>query len=179
MANIEILLLDEAHLSDINRCNGEFWIDSRLSLNCADGSIHYDIVPVEPRVKKRYPAEGRDLSLYFDQPERAIFLAYLDGTIAGQIILRKNWNAYGYIEDITVDSAFRRQGIGRQLLAQAVDWARERALPGLMLETQDVNVAACRLYSACGFSLGGFDRNLYTGLDPNSSEIALYWYKIF
>jgi streptothricin acetyltransferase len=179
MSNIEIIKLDKAHLSDVNRCNGEFWIESRLRLNCVDSNLQYEVVPVAPRMKKRYPVEDRDLSTYLDNPERAIFLAYLDGTLAGQIILRKNWNGYGYIEDITVDSAFRRRGIGRLLLAQAADWTRAHGFPGLMLETQDINVAACRLYSACGFSLSGFDQNLYTGLDPTCSEIALYWYKVF
>ena len=179
MRNIEILLLDETHLCDINRCNREFWTNSRLSLNCVDNRIQYEIVPTEPRVKKRYPDEDRDLSLYIGQIDRAIFLAYSDQKIAGQIILHKNWNAYGYIEDITVDSAFRRQGIGRQLLAQATIWARKRGLPGLALETQDINVAACCLYQSCGFLLRGFDHNLYLGLDPACDEIALYWYLTF
>jgi len=31
MRNIEILLLDETHLCDINRCNREFWTNSRPS----------------------------------------------------------------------------------------------------------------------------------------------------
>jgi len=50
-------------------------------------------------------------------------------------------------------------------------------LPGLMLETQNNNLAACAFYEKHGFRLGGIDRCLYQGLDPQSSEIALFWYR--
>jgi streptothricin acetyltransferase len=48
-----------------------------------------------------------------------------------------------------------------------------------MLETQNINVAACLFYQRCGFTLGGFDRYLYRGLDPSTEEVALYWYLLF
>ena len=48
-----------------------------------------------------------------------------------------------------------------------------------MLETQNINVAACLFYARCGFVLGGYDRFLYRGLTPETDEIALYWYLIF
>jgi ribosomal protein S18 acetylase RimI-like enzyme len=64
-------------------------------------------------------------------------------------------------------------------MQKAVDWARERNLPGIMLETQDVNVPACRFYENLGFKLRGIDTHLYKGLNPNTDEIALYWYLIF
>jgi RimJ/RimL family protein N-acetyltransferase len=48
-----------------------------------------------------------------------------------------------------------------------------------MLETQDNNVPACRLYARCGFQLRGFDTHLYKGDDPSTDEIALYWYLVF
>ena len=52
-------------------------------------------------------------------------------------------------------------------------------LPGIMLETQNNNVAACRFYESCGFHLGGFDRELYRGITPDTDETALFWYLIF
>jgi len=84
-----------------------------------------------------------------------------------------------YLEDITVKTAYRRQGIGRALVNRAIDWTRSRQLPGIMLETQNNNVAACRFYERCGFELGGFDRHLYGALHPDTREIALYWYLVF
>jgi len=168
----------ESNLHNINRVDGTFTIDSRLVLHAQDGQIGYSIEPVPPHTK-RYPAEKFDWNTFIDNPDKAIYLAYLDGQLAGQLILWKNWNGYGYVEDVSVDVRFRHQGVGRRLIEQAISWAKERGLPGLMLETQDNNVPACRLYAACGFHLGGFDHELYRALDPNTDEVALYWYLQF
>jgi ribosomal protein S18 acetylase RimI-like enzyme len=81
--------------------------------------------------------------------------------VAGQVLLRRNWNHYGYVQDIAVDVRFRRRGIGRMLLSQGIEWARSKHLPGMMLKTQDNNVAACRFYESLGFQHGGFDQLLY------------------
>jgi ribosomal protein S18 acetylase RimI-like enzyme len=59
---------------------------------------------------------------------------------------------------------------------EAVVWAREKNLPGIRLETQSNNVAACRFYYRYGFRLGGFDRQLYAALGMEHPEVALYWY---
>jgi streptothricin acetyltransferase len=48
-----------------------------------------------------------------------------------------------------------------------------------MLETQNINVPACRLYASCRFVLCGFDACLYHGVMPGTREIALYWYLLF
>ena len=36
-------------------------------------------------------------------------------------------------------------------------------MPGIMLETQNNNVAACKFYEKCGFVIGGFDFLGYKG----------------
>lgn len=178
MAAISIHALDQAHLDDFNRCDGEFKIDSRLRLRFIENRFEYDIIPESPRLK-RYPSENLNPQDYIDSSHQAVYLAYFENNLAGQIILRTNWNHFGYIQDLVVDQAFRRRGIGRALLGRAKTWAAERDLPGLMLETQDVNVPACRLYQSYGFTLSGFDQYLYRGLDPSTTEVALYWYLIF
>jgi ribosomal protein S18 acetylase RimI-like enzyme len=78
-----------------------------------------------------------------------------------------------------VEPEYRGEGIGRALIECAIAWAKEKGLPGIMLETQDNNVPACRLYARCGFTLRGFDTHLYKALDPDTDEIALYWYLMF
>lgn len=175
MDTFHILRLDAAHLGDVFHADSQFLITRRLLPLADETGLSYRIVPCPPRAKS-YEPEEIDISSYLDDPDRAIYLAYAQDQLAGQIILRKYWNAYGYIDDIAVSPAFRRQGLGRWLLQTAQSWAQARRLPGLMLETQDVNVAACLLYQSCGFVLGGFDRFLYKALDPSTDEVALYWY---
>jgi streptothricin acetyltransferase len=71
----------------------------------------------------------------------------------------------------------RRSGVGAQLILRAESWARGRGLAGIALETQNVNAPACRFYRAMGFRIGGYDRYLYTGIDPDTREIAVFWYR--
>lgn len=168
---------DEHNFWQVNQCDSSFTVDSKLCLHCEAGEIHYTIVTV-PTYEKRYPTQEIDQATYLHQPDKAIYFAYKAGALAGQIILVRNWNGYAYIEDIRVGARYRRQGIARRLLTTAVEWARRKGLPGLMLETQNNNVAACRLYEQFGFRLQGFDQYLYKGLEPGTEEIALYWYMI-
>ena len=170
--------LNPKNIKDINKCNDEFIIDSKLVLHLENGEIKYTIVQI-PVTSKRYGKDDIDYTTYIDNVNKVVFLAYVDGQIAGQIILRKNWNKFAYIEDITVDVQFRRQGIGRELILRAERWARNHNLAGSMLETQNNNVPACLFYERCGFRLSGFDAYLYKGIYPSTEEVALYWYRIF
>ncbi len=174
---VKIFAMDKSSLADINKCDDEFTIEEKLILGLENGEIRYEIVPL-PATKKRYGKDNIDYSTYIDSTDEIVYLAYNDGQIAGQIILRKNWNNYAYIEDITVDVKYRRHGIGKQLVKQAQQWARESNLAGIMLETQDNNTEACRFYESCGFRLKGFDAYLYKGINRSSDEMALYWYWI-
>jgi GNAT superfamily N-acetyltransferase len=76
--------------------------------------------------------------------------------------------------DIRVAPGARGQGVGAALLRAAEDWARARGCRELKVETQDVNVPACRLYEAHGFVLRAADPTAYPGLP---GETQLLWYK--
>jgi streptothricin acetyltransferase len=174
---ITIQEIGQHNFQDAERCDGAFLVDARLVLSAEAGQIQYTIVNI-PSYEKRYPLDEVDFSTYVANPDKTVFFAYIGGQIAGQIRLSRWWNRYAYIEDIVVDRQYRRQGVGRALIRQAIQWASEKQCPGIMLETQNYNIAGCRLYESCGFILGGFDRCLYQGIDPGTDEIALYWYYI-
>ena len=178
MTDITIREIDNDILHDVNKCDATFTVDSKLILHAEKGILHYSVVSVEP-YQKRYIFEEKDYPGYISNPNKTVYFAYMDGQLAGQIGVIKHWNAYAWIDDFAVDVHFRRCGIGRALMQRVVDWAKGRHLPGIMLETQDVNVPACRFYENFGFRLHGFDTYLYKGLKPNTDEIALYWYLIF
>ncbi len=178
MRYLNIEEINESNIGDVNKCNGEFTIDSRLVVHLENDVLHYEIVPL-PISKKRYAVDKNDYTPYIDNVDKVVFLAYANQQIAGQVILRKNWNNYAYVEDIVVDARFRRQGIGRELISQAQRWARQCNLMGIMLETQNNNVRACKFYESCGFQLKGFDSDLYKGINRATDEVALYWYLVF
>ncbi len=167
--------LSNANVSDVNRADGTFLVDSVLDVEQALFKDVFRYVKVSS-YEKRYPDDHFDADEYMRSKDKDIYVCYVEKRVAGQLVMRKNWNNYAYIEDIRVDRDFRRLGIGRKLLEKAVDWASGKRLAGVMCETQNNNVGACELYRNCGFKLGGVDRLLYKGLNPETSEIALYWY---
>jgi GNAT superfamily N-acetyltransferase len=173
---IQEIVLDK--LRDVNKCDATFTVNSRLLLNAVNGVISYSIAGVEP-YQKPYIFDEKDYPSYIANPNKIIYFAYIEGQLAGQIGVIKHWNVYAWIDDFMVDINFRRRGVGRALMERAVDWAKARHLPGIVLETQDVNVSACQFYENFGFKLCGFDTYLYKGFNPNTDEIALYWYLIF
>lgn len=177
---IEIIIreFDKKTVRDIHQVDGTFTIDSKLILYLENNTLVYTIEDVHP-FKKRYTPDDVDYYTYIDDPDKTVYFAYTGDQIVGQIILRKNWNNFAYIEDIAVDAAFRNRGVGKTLLMYAKKWAREKKVAGIMLETQNNNVAACRLYEGSGFVLSGFDKYLYKGLKKDTDEIALYWYHLF
>lgn len=155
-----------------------FTVDSVLCLYTEDNSIRYSIKAV-PAYEKRYPEEPDDpldLDEYLDHPDQVVYVADIEGTIAGLVVVKRNWNQYAYVDDIKVDNAYRRLGIGRMLMDEVQQWARRKGLAGIMLETQNNNVGACGFYERYGFVIGGFDLHLYRGIDRDTDEIAIYWY---
>jgi streptothricin acetyltransferase len=173
-----IKAIDHTSLADINQCDDSFIVNAKLALHAQDGEISYTIVEVPPYTK-RYADDEIDLSDYIGNPDKIIFVACVDDHPVGYIRLRTNWNHYAYIDNLVVDANHRRLGIGHRLIEQAEHWTRSKNLLGIMLETQNNNVPACKFYERCGFKMRGFDTHLYKAIDPDTDEIALYWYLMF
>ncbi len=176
--NFTIREIDENTVQFVKTYGSSFEVTSKLVLQAENGKIRYTIVDVPP-YRKQYRPERVDPGSYLANPDRIVFFAYVDDKLAGQVRIFRNWNAYAYIDDIAVNENYRGQGVGRALLERAIAWAKSKGFPGVMLETQDNNVAGCRLYERCGFELCGFDTHLYKAVDPGTDEIALYWYLLF
>jgi GNAT superfamily N-acetyltransferase len=76
--------------------------------------------------------------------------------------------------DIRVHPDCRHRGVGRRLLAFAEDHARATGMRRMKVETQNINVAACRFYAAAGYGLAGIDRFAYPDLPD---EVQFIWQK--
>jgi len=163
----------------VNKIDTTHEIKSRIVPYIENGIFYYTVEEIFPAYVKTYEEDDIDYSIYINNPDKVVFLAYVDGIPAGQIVLRRNWNSFAYIEDIRVGCNFRRKGTGIKLINKAEEWARNGGMQGIMLETQDVNVPACKLYEKTGFILGGVDKKLYGAIEKYSHETALFWYKIF
>ncbi len=174
---MEIVKIDKKNLKDINKPNQPFEIIGRISPVFADGIWTYTEELYEKPYTKTYQVDTSDYAAYINDPDKAIFLAYSDDQCIGQIVLRKDWNKYGFIEDICVAQSARRKGTGSALIHKAVEWAKSSCLIGLALETQDNNLSACRFYAKCGFVIGAVNTMLYRNFDKK--EFAVFWYLCF
>ena len=156
----------------LNLAESRFLVESELILNLSGGRLGYELVAVAPCEKVYPPSEPEA-----DTTAPGVsFLAHSGGRVVGRIALTRHWNEFAYVNHLVVEPTFRRSGVGRALVLQAVEWSQAERLAGVMLETQNNNVAACRLYERCGFRLSGFDQDLYRGRDRDTREIALFWY---
>jgi ribosomal protein S18 acetylase RimI-like enzyme len=132
--------------------------------------------PVEP-YPKSYGFDPEDLASHIQAPDRTLLVAIGDETPVGYIALSADWNNVASIDDLAVDMEWRGTGAAQRLVRQAIDWTKAKGLPGIRLETQTNNVAACRFYLRQGFTLSGYDRHLYEGLSPGTRETALFFYR--
>jgi GNAT superfamily N-acetyltransferase len=76
--------------------------------------------------------------------------------------------------DIRVAAEARRQGVGAALFRAVEKWAVAHGCRLLKVETQNINVPACRFYAKQGCVLGAIHRFAYPEF-PN--ETQLLWYK--
>ena len=76
--------------------------------------------------------------------------------------------------DLRVRPDYRRRGVGSQLFEAAVEWAARRGCRCLKVDTQNINVAACRFYAKHGGVLGVINRYAYSEF-PDETELV--WYR--
>lgn len=167
-----------AQINDINKLNDSFLIIGKIIPKFDGSNWEYETVLYEQKYEKKYKIDELDYTKYIDNPDKAIFMAYSNYDCVGQIRIRKNWNEFGFIEDLAVCRSYRRKGVGNALIQEAIKWAKRNNLGGLMLETQDNNLSACLFYLNCDFKLGAVDTMLYANTE-NAEEKAIFFYLKF
>ncbi len=132
----------------------------------------------EPEGPERLARRSWDLSNW-------IFLGAFRGQDRiGGAIVAFHADGLGYCEgredlaglwDIRVSPEYRGRGVGRALFQHAETAAGKRGCTHLKIETQNVNVAACRFYARMGARLGKV--HLYAYRAEGLDEVELTWYK--
>lgn len=82
-----------------------------------------------------------------------------DGTVAGYIGCHTVLDE-GYIANVAVSPAYRRRGIGKQLVQALLERSEELAF--VTLEVRVSNQAAIALYTDCGFQSVGVRKKFYS-----------------
>lgn len=140
------------------------------------------------RYVKNYDAiEGErpvDWARRFDVSSWRMFTAQIDDRQVGGAVIAVNTPDFmmmagrgdlALIWDLRVSPETRGRGVGRALFRAAENWARDQGCCYLRVETQHLNVAACRFYEAQGFELIEANREAYR---ESPDEVQLIWQKV-
>ena len=157
-----------------------------MALDGGLGGLQLVEQPVEPYIKY-YDSDGPTAwAEEFDLHTWGIFVALDDEKPVGGATVALNAQVYpmdhfqrkdlAVLWDIRVYPDARGRGIGARLFRHAVDWARSQGYGQLGLETQSVNVPACRFYARQGCTLGAIHRFGYAGVPDVAHEAMLLWY---
>jgi len=156
-----------------------FEIDSG---RCALGPV----VPVQTPYLKDYDAQGEppeSLPGQWDMAHWGVFLAYHgDAPVGGAIVamrtpmldLLEGRDDLAIVWDLRVDPYWRGKGVGSALWWAAEAWSAERGAVEIRVETQDINVPACRFYQAMGCRIAMIDPD---GYPPELKEVKLVFSK--
>ncbi len=114
-------------------------------------------------------------ALYSDWLENPWVLGVFEGEelIAFIETSDESWNNRLRIANLWVNESHRYRGIGKLLIARAIERAKNTGQRAIVLETQSCNDPAIRFYRTCGFKLIGLDANHYQNDDIERGEVRL------
>lgn len=107
----------------------------------------------------------RAMQRFAEAEEAMTVLAEANGELAGFAIAEVAEGA-GYVVTVDVAPAWRRRGLGRELMEQLEQKARAAGAEAMMLHVFSGNNGAVRIYEALGYRQSGVARDFYgRGLD--------------
>jgi len=175
---LSIRVADECFEDYILNSEFTFTVSGYAEVQIGTPVAQWRIDWVQPYLKN-YGIDSQEFCDYRSRADSTVLVAWIGEEAVGHIVLSTHWNGFAHIDELAVDATFRRNGVARSLLDVAQFWSRKRSLPGIMLETQNNNLAACGLYESYGFVVGGVDHLLYRAIDPTTEEVAIFWYLLF
>lgn len=187
---IEIIQEELDHLPAHGQISIAFEVRSILELIVADaglgGFILRERALTAPYVKD-YDSIGEsrpdNWNQCFDIANWALHSVWIEGRRVGGLVTAFRTRGLDMLErredlaviwDLRVSPALRGRGVGAALFAAAQAWAKAQRCRQMKVETQNVNVPACRFYARAGCTLGGIHRFAYPQLPE---EVQLLWYK--
>ncbi|MCL4527998.1 MAG: GNAT family N-acetyltransferase [Chloroflexi bacterium] len=187
---IQINEINPALLDEYSRIPIRFEVKSIFAVELVDGGLG-GILLHEKNVtpySNDYDAHGKtpsDWPHLFDVKNWGFFLAHDGNENVGAAAIAFNTNGVHMLEersdlavlwDIRVRPEVRGRGVGKKLFEHAANWSRQGGCHQMKIETQNVNVAACRFYRRMGCELGNIHRFGYAAIPAVSDEVMLNWY---
>ncbi len=186
---IRILEIGPERLGEYATIPIKLEVKSVLQVDLVDeglGGILLHEEPIEKPYLKDYDSFGdvpTDWPRHFDVSNWGFFLAMDRDRFAGGAAVAFEPRGVDMLEgrgdlavlwDLRVPPPYR--GAGIPLFRYAAEWSKKRGCRQLKVETQNINVPACRFYQRMGCRLGEIRRFGYAAVPAVASEVMLCWY---
>ncbi len=144
---------DHAVLRDIIAKNEELIINPDAEHQTYESRLAY--------TERFFPSKNYITKVYSKNNEPAGFITYQkEGVLAPFVIDFANFDPkkvekalHGSIQILAVKEQFQRQGIGKALLNDAIEYAKSKNIKVIMVQTRVTNSASRALYEKAGFKL--------------------------
>lgn len=122
--------------------------------------LHARLLPGYFRRSPRPTRAREEVEKILRAPDETIVVAEADGAVIGLVhvqiydtppVASMVPKRRAHIDNLVVDLAARRRGVGRRLLEAATVWSRARGAEELLLTVWEGNDEATRFYEAVGF----------------------------
>ena len=152
----------------------------------ASGEISLAEREMETLIEKDYDATSDapiSWASSFDISTWGFFAAYAGGARVGgaavaigtpDVEMLEGRDDLALLWDLRIAPDYRGRGIGGALIAAAEKWSKAKGAMTLKVETQNINVPACRRYARSGFVLRAANFGAYSDFP---GEVQLLWYK--
>lgn len=120
--------------------------ENTIEIKSANLENIQDIVKIENACFST-PWTENSIAESLDNPASHFLIAYENGEVAGYIGVQI-FSGEGYVTNVATLPEYRRQGIARALLCEAL----KNEMEFLTLEVRESNAAAINLYSSLGFT---------------------------
>ena len=179
---LEIIELPQGELDRYARIPIAFEVASIFDVceGLADNNLLSERVVQPPYVKDYDSLEGASPSSWpslFSGFDWQMFGAKVNDELIGgalAFIKARDADRVTVLHDLRVSFDARRRGVGKNLFSAVESWAKANGCSALEVETQNINVAACRFYESQRCKLIEVNRGAYPDL-PH--EIQLLWRK--
>jgi GNAT superfamily N-acetyltransferase len=186
---VQIIEIVSERLAEYASVPIAFEVQSILQIELVDGGLGGMLLrqaPVAVPYVKDYDSYGElptDWPERFDVSNWGFFLATVAGKPVGAAAVAFDTSGVFMLEsrrdlsvlwDLRVQPAFR--GAGIPLFRYAAEWSRKHGCLQMKIETQNVNVPACRFYQRMGCQLGEIRRFGYAAVPGVAHEVMLNWY---
>ena len=191
--NLRIEEITANRLDQYAKISIGFWVNSLFQVQPVDGGLgglRFTEERVSPPYFKDYDHQETEGSPIFwpeqfDVSQWGFFLALRGEVPVGGAAVAYQTSGVNMLEgradlavlwDIRVRPEDRGRGVGASLFQRVLPWVRARGGRQLKIETQNINVEACRFYARMGCHLGMVHCYGYATVPGCEREVMLCWY---